>query len=363
MGSPPSCGNCSDHDPFCGSDNFFAQQARTNHFGLLFDKRIDLTMPGIADWLSLIVAMCLAWTSQLLAQPPPVCPPAAPQLGARRVLNVKLGLEVVAANGPCSRLKCAFPLPIDWPEQKLELVAQQQSPQVRSVKSVVLDNGVGQAQFFVPRLAAGETASVVFQYRVERRSQAPPIDPARLVIPPNLTTELRRYLSTSPYIETGSAIVKQTAADLALPEGANAWQTVAAIRDFTHRTIAYSGVRALKGAKAALEDRSGDCEERTSVFVALCRRHGIPARSVWIPLHAYAEFYLEDSDGAGFWFPCESVGGELGHMGNHFLILQKGDNFRDPFKAQPTALHHGNGHGNLESRRSRSRSETGPTGR
>ena len=66
--------------------------------------------------------------------------------------------------------------------------------------------------------------------------------------------------------------------------------------------------RQIEGARQALDDGFGDCEELTSLFVAMCRAVGIPARCVWVPGHCYPEFYLEDKEGKGHWFPCQAAG-------------------------------------------------------
>jgi hypothetical protein len=69
----------------------------------------------------------------------------------------------------------------------------------------------------------------------------------------------------------------------------------------------------------------------TALFIAICRARGIPARAVWIPQHTYPEFYLEDGQGNGHWFPCQVAGPyEFGGMTEAFPILQKGDNFKIP---------------------------------
>ena len=87
----------------------------------------------------------------------------------------------------------------------------------------------------------------------------------------------------------------------------------------------------MKGALAALRDGTGDCEEYTSLFVAICRAADIPARSVWVPGHCYPEFYLLDENGDGHWFPCQSSGArQFGGIDETRPILQKGDNFRPP---------------------------------
>ncbi len=57
----------------------------------------------------------------------------------------------------------------------------------------------------------------------------------------------------------------------------------------------------------------------------------VPARTVWVYGHCYAEFYLEDDHGQGRWFPCQLVGDRAyGEMADTRLILHKGDNFRVP---------------------------------
>ena len=92
----------------------------------------------------------------------------------------------------------------------------------------------------------------------------------------------------------------------------------------------------IKGARQALDDRYGDCEELTSLFVAMCRVAKIPARAVWVPGHCYPEFYLEDEVGQGHWFPCQAAGSRaFGDMPEARPILQKGDNIRVPGSRQP----------------------------
>ena len=62
-----------------------------------------------------------------------------------------MGLEVVARDGPCGPLTCSFPLPVEWPEQKILKEVRKQHENVTRVKVVNLD-GVRQAQFKVARL-------------------------------------------------------------------------------------------------------------------------------------------------------------------------------------------------------------------
>ena len=104
--------------------------------------------------------------------------------------------------------------------------------------------------------------------------------------------------------------------------------------DWVRDNIAYERGE-LKTVREALRDRTGDCEEMTSTFVALCRAARVPARCVWIPNHCYPEFYMEDENGNGCWFPCQVAGTRnFGSMPEYLPILQKGDRFKVPEKPE-----------------------------
>ena len=269
------------------------------------------------------------------ANPPAETGSGAPRYGDANVLLARMGLQVEAQDGSYQNLACSFPLPLEWPEQKIEILQKTASDNVnpRTIRMQTLEDGVQQVRFLVPRLLQGETAEVVFQVKITRQAIRPPENPSRLRFAAKTSSKHRKYLGESPLIETRHPTLRKEAEKLSLDASTSAWEQVRMIRDHTHRVIRYTGVKALKGAVKGLASGGGDCEERTSLFVALCRLKKIPARSIWIPGHAYAEFYLEDENGQGHWFPCESVGQEFGEKGASFIILQKGDRFRDPLKA------------------------------
>ncbi len=255
-----------------------------------------------------------------------------PILGEQvNAFQVRLGLRISAVAGPCRNIRCGFPFPLDWPEQKITIVKKESVGPIRGISIRDVGGGVRQARFFVSKLAKGDSAEMVYTIRVERRSLAPPEHTKELVAAERIDAKLRPFLGPSPYIETEDPAVVAEANRLDLTPFENDWARVNAIREHTHRRVEYTGVRKLQGAVLGLL-QGGDCEERTSVFVALCRLKGIPARSVWMPGHAYAEFYLLDRQGKGHWYPSESVGGQFGRQKDDYLILQKGDRFRDPLK-------------------------------
>ena len=110
-----------------------------------------------------------------------------------------------------------------------------------------------------------------------------------------------------------------------------AWDHIEAIYDWVRENIKdkdQGGV--IKGAVAG-KDGNGDCEARTSTFVAICRAADIPARTVWVSGHVYPEFYLCDGTGEGHWFPCQwRSARQFGGITDLRPILQKGDNTGRP---------------------------------
>lgn len=166
---------------------------------------------------------------------------------------------------------------------------------------------------------------------VTRYSQLAPEDTGVYRLPDEgkLDRKVRVYLGPSPYIECTHAKIRALAREIGAEE-ATAWKRVEAIYDWVRDNVELKKGR-LKGAVAAARDGSGDEEDLVSLFIAICRAADIPARTVWIPNHCYAEFYLEDEEGAGQWFPCQVAGARaFGEMPDHRPILQKGDNFPSP---------------------------------
>jgi hypothetical protein len=253
---------------------------------------------------------------------------AGPTLGDARAQKFRVGLEVKAVGGPCKGIYASMPVPADWPEQKVQIVNEDLSADVRALRYRSLPGGVKQMIVEIPDLPSGERARAVVTFSLERSSIVPPADTAALSIPQKPDRALRLFLGASPYIETRHPkimkLAKATGADL---EG---WQKVEALYDTVREKVEYRNGE-LKGAARALADGWGDCEELTCLFIAVARVEGIPARTVWVEGHCYPEFYLVDGEGNGWWFPCQAAGARaFGGMPDQLPILQKGDSFRDP---------------------------------
>ncbi len=251
-----------------------------------------------------------------------------PKLGEPDVQKWKIGMIVSAADGPVSRLTGTTTVPMEWPEQSVTLVSKDLSPGVTtSFKSF---GTARQLIVNIPRVADGKEVHAIFTLEIVRRTLLPPDETDLYVVPDAkaLPPDFKQYLGPSPLIESNHSRIKAIAKQLGVGQ-TKAWPHVRAIYDWVRKTIHYEKDAPLTGCLEAIDKQSGDCNELTSTFIAICRASGIPARTVQIPRHCYPEFYLQDEMERGHWFPAEVSGTEdFGGIFTHTPILQKGDAFK-----------------------------------
>ncbi len=253
-----------------------------------------------------------------------------PRLAQATTTRYQIGVIVRSGGGPCRGLSGTAPVPLEWPEQKIRILEEDVTPGVRAGFRQISPT-VKQLVVKIPFLAAGEEARALVTFEIQRYSLDPPADPQALQMPKKLPSNLRKYLGSSPGIESTHRTIRTHAREITQGRE-TAWEQVEAIYDWTREKVRYRN-GPFKGALAALRAGEGDCEELSSLFIALCRANKIPARTVWVPGHCYPEFYLEDESGSGHWIPCQAAGDrEFGGISEGKPILQKGDNFRVPEK-------------------------------
>lgn len=275
------------------------------------------------------IATMLVWVATAAAQFEEGDPGGA-KAGDSQTQLWRAGVVIRAASGPCRGIVGYMPLPIDWPEQQVRVVEEDITPNAR-VSYDILEGTVKVMVVRVPHLAPGQEARAVLTLEIDRNELLPPEETDKYVLPNprRLEPDIRKYLGPSPLIESRHPKIRSLAKEIGDDEE-GAWQKVEAIYDWVRDKVEYKN-GPIKGALAALEDETGDCEELTSLFIAICRAADIPARTVWVPGHCYPEFYLEDQEGEGHWFPCQAAGSPaFGGIPEFRPILQKGDNFRPP---------------------------------
>ncbi len=232
----------------------------------------------------------------------------------------------------CTDVLATFPVPMDWPEQKVTITDRTIDSLVNRWDVREMPGGAKQVILAMARVPGGSTVEMTFEFQIERSRILGPEVTEDLRIPKRPGRELRMYMGNSPYIDASNSRIKAASREIAATEAASDWERVEQIYDYVREKVDYVE-GSLKNASQALRDGKGDCEEMTSLFVALCRNARVPARMVWIPDHCYPEFYLEDPEGNGHWFPCQAAGTrQFGRMDEYRPVLQKGDRFKVPEK-------------------------------
>ena len=235
----------------------------------------------------------------------------------------------------CTNVFATFPVPRDWDEQKVQLVEQMVEPSRARWDRRTLLESVDQILVSIDQVRAGDRAEVSFTYDVTRHKIGTAIDPLTLVAPDRIDRDLRWFMGNSPEIDASHGRIRRAGRDLALDGIDSAWQRVERIYDFVRDNVQYVE-GPIRRASDALKTGRGDCEDMTSLFVAMCRNAGVPSRMVWIPGHCYPEFYLVDASGQGHWFPCQAAGSRhFGEMPETRPVIQKGDRFKVPESRQP----------------------------
>lgn len=285
-------------------------------------------------FLFLICAVLLCTTSSAVAQfdePAEKKSSGGSQIDETRTVKIQIGVIVKSTGGMLRGVYATAPIPIDWPEQTVRVVDEESTRHVKRVKYKKVGKTMKQMEVTIPQVEPNGVAKALVTFEVDRSALKEPESTDGYVIPEKVDRKLKPYLAASPFIETRNGKIRKLAKELmevAEGEEKTDWQKVEHFYDWVRDNIEYRK-GPLKGAQKALKDGWGDCEELSSLFIALCRINGIPARIVWIPSHCYPEFYLEDSEGVGYWFPCQAAGSRaFGSMPEHRIILQKGDNFK-----------------------------------
>jgi hypothetical protein len=241
-----------------------------------------------------------------------------------------VGVVVKASGGACRGLSGYAAIPMEWQEQEVSVFKEDTTPEVK-LRYEKLGNDVKMLSFKINQLPGGQEAKALITFEVRRSQVIPPEKTDGFVVPDpkKLPREIRPYLQPSPMIESRDPKIRELAKTIGVDKK-TAWEHVEAIYDWVWDHIKDKDGPA-KGAIGALKDGMGDCEERSGLFIAICRAADIPARTVWVPGHCYSEFYLEDENGKGRWFPCNSRGTkEFGGISDLRPIFQKGDNVRPP---------------------------------
>jgi hypothetical protein len=204
------------------------------------------------------------------------------------------------------------------------------------VSEQVLPGQAALIRFQVSKIPQGESAFVERLYEITRYRTKFTMPSEELALPRGTPPELREQVrGIPPGVDIQNPKMIELA-DMLKTSNAEAppWDRAKAFWSWTRDNVKFVNGD-YRGAMHAIEQRCGDCEEMSALFVGLCRLSGIPARTVWVESHDYPEFYLVDKRGKGHWIPAQVLGPAwFGEMAEYRPIFQKGDRFYDPLKKE-----------------------------
>jgi len=255
------------------------------------------------------------------------------------------------------------PLPVDWDGQG-EVVVETISPEPTG-KEIEPVHGNGILYWDISNSPkSGDSLSFKVRFTFTGYEIVSEVDPEN--IPPYDVNDpqYKLYTRFERFVESADPKIVEIANQVAGDE-TNPYRIARKFYDYVIDTANYKLLgKGLLGAKYLATNGVGECGDYASLFIALARAKGIPARPVvgyWAisgtdQTHVWAEFYIE---GLG-WIPVDPTIGQdqkrdyyFGNMDNRRVILNKGfnvkltppgpDNFIAPFLQTPLWWYWGSG--------------------
>jgi hypothetical protein len=269
---------------------------------------------------------------------PGVSPDPAIDLLEPRIYRLKLVVKVESPEDSESRnVVVVAPIPMDWPEQRARLIgAAKVSPGGKYIETIKRGQ-CATMKFTIPTIAAGKSAGVELLYEITRWRMQFKYPTDELEMPHGAPPDVRDQFikNEAPGLEMKHPKIVGLTHELEKQHaGDRPWDLVKGFWQWTRDNVDFKNGD-FRGALFAVEQKCGDCEEMSALFVSMCRLSGVIARSVWVEGHNYPEFYLVDAKGKGHWIPAQVVGPPwFGEMTEYRPIFQKGDRFYDPLQRQ-----------------------------
>ena len=245
----------------------------------------------------------------------------------------KIGTKIVTGSGRATDVLITFPVPSNWPEQTVTIAEEDIPVEYGNVRPRTLPSGVEQVVVQFPVVPANEVVEVSYTLDIVNRAIAAPSEPQAFVLPRHTKKEVKPFLAASKNVNYQNSKLRNLAKEI-IAEHESAWNKTAAIYDWVRENIEVEDTE-FHSATHTLKNRSGTNEDKTFLFVAMCRSVKIPSRIVFAKGSSYAEFMLQGpvKDDPLHWFPCDVSGvREFGELSEPRVILQKGDGMKVPEK-------------------------------
>jgi transglutaminase-like putative cysteine protease len=213
--------------------------------------------------------------------------------------RVEYVVTVKSAGFDTTELRVYQPRPIEWITQKQVQVEDVSPAPTNSGADPTYGNGVYYWNISgAPK--SGATAPFKIQFTFTTSETITRIDPAA-VKPYNITDpQYQLYTRAERFIEADDPQIVELANQIAGTEK-NPYVIARKFYDYVIDKASYQLLgKGLAGAKALATTNRGECGDYASLFVALCRAKGIPARPIvgyWAnsgtdQTHVWSEFYV-----------------------------------------------------------------------
>ncbi len=216
------------------------------------------------------------------------------QAQSKSIVHFSIVYSFYADTG-CRKLvvKTILPQNISQKQQVLEFTAYP------TPDSIYQANGCNYATFTLhdiqgeQRITIGGKA-LIYEYDVRKNLKKE----EALLKDYKVPDSLYQYVLPERYIESADETIKQCADSL---KARTLFATVKNIYHYVQKTITYKEFHYSLGARNALLLKTGDCNEFSDLFIALCRANNIPARkadgilmaTMGRAYHAWAEVFVE----------------------------------------------------------------------
>ena len=245
----------------------------------------------------------------------------------------KIGAVIKTGSGRATNVFMTFPVPSNWPEQTVTIAEEDIPASIGNVTSRTLPAGVEQVVAQFPVVPANDVVVISYTLDIVNRAILPPPEPQVFVLPRRGRKEVKPFLAASKNVNYQNGKLRKMAKQL-VEDHESAWDKTEAIYNWVRENIQVEET-SFHSAQHTLKNLSGTNEDKTFLFIALCRAAKIPSRIVFAKGTSYAEFMLQGpgEDNPLHWFPCDVSGvREFGELSEPRVILQKGDGMKVPEK-------------------------------
>jgi hypothetical protein len=124
------------------------------------------------------------------------------------------------------------------------------------------------------------------------------------------TSNLKQYLASTPLIQVNDPKIRAVSRDIVKGKNGD-WDKAVAIADWVYQNLAKQMTVSLPSAVEVLQSRRGDCNEHATLFAALARAAGVPAKLCLGVVYLDGRFYYHawNSVWCGQWIEIDPTFG------------------------------------------------------